>query len=150
MVKNKLAPPFREVEFDILYGQGISRTGDIVDLASEMGIIEKSGAWFSFGGERIGQGRENAKAFLEQHPDITDKIEATILAKHGIKRSVVPGCGRAAERRSRREGHRPEEGGASHDKPATNKPSGHAASGAAKKPPSEASSRQPRHHKRLF
>jgi recombination protein RecA len=90
VVKNKLAPPFREVEFDILYGQGISRSGDIVDLASELGIIEKSGAWFSFGGERIGQGRENAKAFLDQHPDLTDKIEATILSKHGIKRVVVP------------------------------------------------------------
>jgi recombination protein RecA len=90
VVKNKLAPPFREVEFDILYGQGISRSGDIVDLASELGIIEKSGAWFSFGSERIGQGRENAKAFLEQHPEFLDKIEVTILAKHGIKRSGVP------------------------------------------------------------
>src|SRR5271170_7474189 len=68
VVKNKLAPPFREVEFDILYGQGISRSGDVIDLASDLGIIEKSGAWFSFGGERIGQGRENAKAHLEAHP----------------------------------------------------------------------------------
>ena len=87
VVKNKLAPPFREVEFDILYGQGISRTGDLVDLASELGIVEKSGAWFSFAGERIGQGRENAKTFLDQHPDAMEKIEAMILAKHGIKRS---------------------------------------------------------------
>jgi recombination protein RecA len=87
VVKNKMAPPFREVEFDILYGLGISRSGDLVDLASELGIVEKSGAWFSFGGERIGQGRENAKVYLEQHPEAMDKIEGLILAKHGIKRS---------------------------------------------------------------
>jgi recombination protein RecA len=91
VVKNKLAPPFREVEFDILYGYGISRSGDIVDLASELGVIEKSGAWFSFGTERIGQGRENAKMYLEQHPDVMDKIEAMILAKHGIKRAAAAG-----------------------------------------------------------
>src|SRR5271170_4050826 len=88
VVKNKMAPPFREVEFDILYGQGISRSGDIVDLASEMGIIEKSGAWFSFGADRIGQGRENAKTYLEQHPEVMDKVEAMVLAKHGIKRGM--------------------------------------------------------------
>jgi recombination protein RecA len=69
VVKNKMAPPFREVEFDILYGQGISRSGDVIDLAAELNIVEKSGAWFSFGTERIGQGRENAKAYLEQHPE---------------------------------------------------------------------------------
>jgi recombination protein RecA len=86
VVKNKLAPPFREIEFDILYGQGISRSGDLVDLASELGIIEKSGAWFSYGSDRIGQGRENAKTYLEQHPDIMEKIEAMVLVKHGIKR----------------------------------------------------------------
>jgi recombination protein RecA len=86
VVKNKMAPPFREVEFDILYGLGISRAGDIVDLAADQGIIEKSGAWFSFGGERIGQGRENAKAYLEQRPELMDKLEAMILSKHGIKR----------------------------------------------------------------
>jgi recombination protein RecA len=90
VVKNKMAPPFREVEFDILYGQGISRSGDLVDLASELGIIEKSGAWFSFGPERIGQGRENAKAFLEQHPETMDKIEGMVLSKHGIKRGGAP------------------------------------------------------------
>ena len=76
VVKNKMAPPFREVEFDILYGQGISRSGDVIDLAADLGIVEKSGAWFSFGGERIGQGRENAKAYLEQHPELIDKLEA--------------------------------------------------------------------------
>jgi recombination protein RecA len=90
VVKNKLAPPFREVEFDILYGQGISRSGDLVDLASELGIVEKSGAWFSLSGERIGQGRENAKTYFEQHPDLMDKVEAMILAKHGIKRTPTP------------------------------------------------------------
>ncbi|HEX3772046.1 MAG TPA: recombinase RecA [Polyangiaceae bacterium] len=88
VVKNKMAPPFREVEFDILYGQGISRAGDVVDLGSELGIIEKSGAWFSFGSERIGQGRENAKAYLEQHPDLLDKIEGMILTKHSINRGA--------------------------------------------------------------
>ncbi|CAN5350646.1 recombinase RecA [soil metagenome] len=86
VVKNKMAPPFREVEFDILYGQGISRSGDIVDLASDLNIIEKAGAWYSYQGERIGQGRENAKAYLEQHGDMMDKIEAMILQKHNIKR----------------------------------------------------------------
>jgi recombination protein RecA len=90
VVKNKMAPPFREVEFDILYGQGISRAGDIVDLATDLGLVEKSGAWFSFGGERIGQGRENAKAYLEQHPDVMDKLEQMILAKHGILRATTP------------------------------------------------------------
>jgi recombination protein RecA len=92
VVKNKLAPPFREVEFDILYGQGISRSGDLVDLASELNIIEKSGAWFSFNGERIGQGRENAKTYLEQHPELMDKVEALVLAKHAIRRGAAAGA----------------------------------------------------------
>jgi recombination protein RecA len=92
VVKNKMAPPFREVEFDILYGQGISRSGDIIDLAADMNLVEKSGAWFSFGGERIGQGRENAKTYLEQHPEVMDKLENLILAKHGIKRLPAPGA----------------------------------------------------------
>jgi recombination protein RecA len=86
VVKNKMAPPFREVEFDILYGHGISRAGDLVDLAAEHGIIEKSGAWFSFQGERIGQGRENAKAYLEARPELMEKLEAMILSKHNIRR----------------------------------------------------------------
>ena len=84
VVKNKMAPPFREVEFDILYGEGISREGDLVDLGAECGAVEKSGAWFGFEGERIGQGRENAKQFLREHPDVAKKIEAKILAHHGI------------------------------------------------------------------
>ena len=85
VVKNKMAPPFREIEFDILYGQGISKSGDILDLATDLGIVDKSGAWFSYNGERIGQGRENSKTYLEQHPQLMDKLEAMILAKHNIK-----------------------------------------------------------------
>jgi recombination protein RecA len=100
VVKNKVAPPFREVEFDILYGQGISRSGDLVDLAADLGIVEKSGAWFSFGGDRIGQGRENAKLYLEQHPEAMDKIEALILAKHGIKRSPVMAASNGMEEKA--------------------------------------------------
>jgi recombination protein RecA len=89
VVKNKLAPPFREVEFDILYGQGISHSGDVLDLAVEANILEKSGAWFSFQGERIGQGRENARTYLEQHPEILEKMEGLVLAKHGIGRGLT-------------------------------------------------------------
>src|SRR5512137_233146 len=85
VVKNKMAPPFREVEFDIMYGEGISHEGDLVDLGAECNAVEKSGAWFAFDGERIGQGRENAKQFLREHPDIARKIEAKILAHHGVK-----------------------------------------------------------------
>ncbi|HEY4239680.1 MAG TPA: recombinase RecA [Kofleriaceae bacterium] len=86
VVKNKMAPPFKEVEFDILYGVGISREGDLVDLASEANIVDKSGAWFSYGGERIGQGRENAKQFLLEHPEIFHSIEAKVLSHHSIRR----------------------------------------------------------------
>lgn len=85
VVKNKLAPPFREAEFDILYGTGISREGEIVDLGSDSGIIEKSGAWYSFGGNRIGQGRENVKEFLRQNPDIANAITQQIREKTGLK-----------------------------------------------------------------
>ena len=90
VVKNKMAPPFREVEFDILYGQGISRSGDVVDLATDLAIVEKAGAWYSYRGERIGQGRENAKAYLEQHPEMMARMETEILAKNGLKRPGVP------------------------------------------------------------
>jgi recombination protein RecA len=88
VVKNKMAPPFREVEFDIMYGEGISHEGDLVDLGAECEAVEKSGAWFAFEGERIGQGRENAKQFLREHGDIAKKIEAKILAHHGVKREA--------------------------------------------------------------
>jgi len=88
VVKNKMAPPFREVEFDILYGEGISREGDLVDLGAECGAVEKSGAWFGFEGDRIGQGRENAKQFLRDHTDVARRIEAKVLAHFGIARDV--------------------------------------------------------------
>jgi recombination protein RecA len=84
VVKNKLAAPFREVEFDILYGQGISRSGEIIDLASDLNIIQKSGAWFSVDGERIGQGRDNARTYLETHPELMARIEQKLLLHHGI------------------------------------------------------------------
>jgi recombination protein RecA len=86
VVKNKVAPPFKEVEFDIMYGQGISREGDVLDLASNENIVDKSGAWFSFGGERIGQGREQTKAFLREHPEILQQIEGRLFEKFGVHR----------------------------------------------------------------
>ena len=82
IVKNKLAPPFKTVEFDIMYGEGISKTGEILDLASNIGLVEKSGAWYSYNGDRIGQGRENAKSFLKDNPEIALKIEQEIRS-HG-------------------------------------------------------------------
>jgi recombination protein RecA len=89
VVKNKVAPPFKEVEFDIMYGQGISREGDVLDLAATENIIDKSGTWFSFGGERIGQGREQAKAFLREHPEILQQVEGKLFEKFGIRRGPV-------------------------------------------------------------
>jgi recombination protein RecA len=88
VVKNKLAPPFREAEFDILYGTGISREGELVDMGSDMGILEKSGAWYSLNGERIGQGRENAKEFLRSHPDTAAELSKKIMDKAGLKAAV--------------------------------------------------------------
>jgi recombination protein RecA len=90
VVKNKLAPPFREVEFDILYGQGISREGDVLDLAVENNIVEKSGAWFSYGGERIGQGRENSRDFLKAHPQMLAEVEAKLYDKFGVAKAPPP------------------------------------------------------------
>jgi len=84
VVKNKVAPPFKQVEFDIMYGEGISKTGELVDLGVKAGIIEKSGAWFSFNGERIGQGRENTKAFLKQHPKVGVEIEKAVRQNAGL------------------------------------------------------------------
>jgi len=84
VVKNKVAPPFKEVEFDIMYGSGISREGDLVDLASQENILEKSGAWYSFNGERIGQGRENAKDYLRDHPEVAKDVERRVLEKFGL------------------------------------------------------------------
>ncbi len=84
VVKNKMAAPFREVEFDILYGKGVSRSGEVVDLGADAGIIQKSGAWYSYGAERIGQGRDNAVKYLEEHPDVLEKIAAQVLLAGGI------------------------------------------------------------------
>jgi recombination protein RecA len=84
VVKNKLAPPFREVEFDVIYGEGISRIGELVDMASIHEIVEKSGSWFSYGGERIGQGRDAAKAFLLEHGDLALRIEVALREKCGV------------------------------------------------------------------
>ncbi|TYO97496.1 RecA protein [Geothermobacter ehrlichii] len=85
VVKNKVAPPFKEAEFDIMYGTGISREGDILDLGVAQGIVDKSGAWYSYDGERIGQGRENAKQFLAEHPETAAAIEAALLEHFGLK-----------------------------------------------------------------
>jgi recombination protein RecA len=90
IVKNKVAPPFREAEFDVMYGEGISRTGDLLDLAVEKRIVEKSGAWFAYSGERLGQGRENAKQFLKENPDITRAIEDRVRRELGLTRDADP------------------------------------------------------------
>ncbi|MDR6872844.1 recombination protein RecA [Bosea sp. BE125] len=84
VVKNKVAPPFKQVEFDIMFGEGISKVGELVDLGVKAGMVEKSGAWFSFDSQRLGQGRENAKAFLKANPDVAAKIEATIRQNSGL------------------------------------------------------------------
>ncbi|WP_395684969.1 recombinase RecA [Aestuariivirga sp.] len=84
VVKNKVAPPFKQVEFDIMYGEGISKVGELVDLGAAAGVVEKSGSWFSYDGERIGQGRENAKTFLRQNPEVANAIEAKIRSNAGI------------------------------------------------------------------
>jgi recombination protein RecA len=84
VVKNKLAPPFRQVEFDIMYGEGISKVGELIDLGVKAGVVEKSGAWFSHDSQRIGQGRENAKQFLRDHTDVADAIEHRIREQSGV------------------------------------------------------------------
>jgi recombination protein RecA len=84
VVKNKMAPPFKQVEFDLVYGEGVSREGDLIDLASDSGIIEKTGTWFSYGKDRIGQGRDNAKEFLKAHPQIADEIERKLKEHYGL------------------------------------------------------------------
>jgi recombination protein RecA len=86
IVKNKLAPPFREAEFDIMYGEGISREGDLLDLAVEHKVVDKSGAWFAYGGERLGQGRENAKAFLRDNPEVFRTIDDRVRRELGMVR----------------------------------------------------------------
>jgi recombination protein RecA len=88
VVKNKVSPPFRQAEFDILYGEGVSREGDVLDLATDMGLIEKSGAWYTCGEERIGQGRDNARLYLKENPKMLARLEKAILEKHGIVRGA--------------------------------------------------------------
>jgi recombination protein RecA len=97
VVKNKCAPPFRQAEFDLMFDRGISREGDILDLASELGLMEKSGTWYSFEGTRIGQGRENAKAFLLANPDVYDRVAELVYANAGIKKKVPVGETLASE-----------------------------------------------------
>jgi recombination protein RecA len=89
VVKNKLAPPFRQVEFDIMYGEGISKVGELIDLGVKANVVEKSGAWFSYDSQRIGQGRENAKQFLRDHPDMADKIEAKVREQSGVVANLM-------------------------------------------------------------
>jgi recombination protein RecA len=97
VVKNKLAPPFKQVEFDIMYGEGISKMGELVDLGLKAGVVEKSGAWFSYDSQRLGQGRENAKTFLKQHPEIASKIEAAIRQNAGLIAEQILGPPEAEE-----------------------------------------------------
>ena len=84
IVKNKIAPPFKEAEFDIMFGKGISKEGDILDLAANINVISKSGAWYAYNGDKIGQGRENAKMYLSQHPEIMDEVEAKVRAHYNL------------------------------------------------------------------
>ncbi|HEU4660895.1 MAG TPA: recombinase RecA [Pseudolabrys sp.] len=93
VVKNKLAPPFKQVEFDIMYGEGVSKVGELIDLGVKAGVVEKSGAWFSYDSQRIGQGRENAKQFLKDNPDVAAKIEAAVRQNAGlIAEAIVTGA----------------------------------------------------------
>ncbi len=99
VVKNKLAPPFKQVEFDIMYGEGVSKMGEIIDLGVKAGVVEKSGAWFSYDSQRIGQGRENAKTFLKNNPDIANKIEGMIRQNAGlIAEQILAGEGGSEEK----------------------------------------------------
>lgn len=100
IVKNKVAPPFKEAEFDIMFGQGISREGDVLDLASDIGIINKSGAWYAYNGEKIGQGRENAKAYLKENPQIFDEVELKVreqLSADGKEEAEAEAAGKATD-----------------------------------------------------
>ena len=101
VVKNKIAPPFKEAEFDIIYGTGISKEGDILDLGASLGIVEKSGAWYSFEKERIGQGRENAKKFLGENPDLLNRIAELVREQAGLKRRLEEGPKIEAEKKTK-------------------------------------------------
>jgi len=97
VVKNKVAPPFKVVEFDIMYGEGVSKTGELIDLGEKAGVVEKSGSWFSYDGQRIGQGRENAKNFLKEHPEIAATIEQKVRANAGIVANALMDGGKEDE-----------------------------------------------------
>ncbi|HOD67224.1 MAG TPA: recombinase RecA, partial [candidate division Zixibacteria bacterium] len=104
VVKNKVAPPFREAEFDIIYGKGVSREGELLDIAAAKGIIEKSGAWFSYGGDRLGQGRENAKQFLADNPALFDEVYKKVQVELGISGGIGSSSGAAEEEPAEVEG----------------------------------------------
>jgi len=91
VVKNKVAPPFKVIEFDIMYGEGVSKTGELIDLGEKAGVVEKSGSWFSYDGQRIGQGRENAKKYLREHPEVAEAIEKKVRENAGILAKVLDG-----------------------------------------------------------
>ena len=98
--RNKVAPPFKEAEFDIMFGKGISREGDVLDLAVKLDVIQKSGAWFAYNGNKIGQGRENSKIYLKEHPEVMDEVEAKVRTSFGLqgaKAAVGPQPGTAGE-----------------------------------------------------
>ena len=97
VVKNKVAPPFKVVEFDIMYGEGVSKTGELIDLGEKAGVVEKSGSWFSYDGQRIGQGRENAKTFLREHPEMAAAIEQKVRANAGIVANALMDGGKEDE-----------------------------------------------------
>ena len=119
VVKNKVAPPFKQVEFDIMYGEGISKTGELVDLGVKANIVEKSGAWFSYNGERIGQGRENTKAFLKENPKLAHAIEKAIRQNAGLIVDKMLAEPEAGEMEGDEE---PDEDGVLPDEPGSKKP----------------------------
>lgn len=90
VVKNKIAPPFKEAEFDIMFGEGISKEGDLLDLAANTGVVNKSGAWYAYNGEKIGQGRENAKNYLKQNPEVFREIEERVREGFGLDSAEIP------------------------------------------------------------
>jgi len=100
LLENKVAPPFKVVEFDLMYGKGISKTGELVDLGVKAGVVEKAGAWYAYKGEKIGQGRENAKIFLEQNPKAAEEIEKTIRDQASAVREALDGNPVAKEKNS--------------------------------------------------
>lgn len=97
VVKNKIAPPFKQAEFDVMFGEGISKAGDVLDLAVNENIVEKSGAWFAYNGEKIGQGRENAKEYLRQNPAVMAEIEGLVREKYGLPKDEFAEAAAAAQ-----------------------------------------------------